>query len=153
MTILSAQSIRKRVGMIYPFYRRRVAHGLTYGLGPAGYDVRVDRDLIMWPFRFVCADTIEWFDIPLDLKPNVQDKSSWARRGIAVQNTTLEPGWHGYLRLEITNHSWWFVRIRHGAPIAQIEFNLLDEPTEQPYTGRYQDQGKSQGVILLKEKS
>ena len=145
--ILSAQSIRKRVGMIVPFSEQTVAYGKTFGLGPAGYDIRIDRNLLLWPKGFHCADSLEVFNIPTDLKPNVQDKSSWARVGVTVQNTTLEPGWRGILRLEITNHSWWFRHIRAGSPIAQVEFNLLDEPTEKPYQGRYQDQGRDQGPI------
>lgn len=148
--ILSAQSIRRRIGMVKPFVERSTIYGMTYGLGPAGYDVRIDRTLIMWPLRFAMADTVEEFNIPTDLKPNIQDKSTWARRGIAVQNTTMEPGWRGILRLEITNHAWWFRIIWKGAPIAQIEFNLLDYPTDMPYPedAKYQDQGKDQGAIF-----
>lgn len=145
--ILSAQSIRRRVGMVTPFRERTIAHGMSYGLGPSGYDIRIDRTLIMWPKRFVCADSIERFNIPIDLKPNVQDKSSWKRKGLSVGNTTMEPGWRGILRLELVNDRWWFFMIRAGAPIAQIEFNLLDEPTELVYDGKYQDQGHNQDAI------
>jgi dCTP deaminase len=148
VTILSAQSIRRRIGMIYPFCERATAFGMTYGLGPSGYDIRIDKDLLLWPLGFACADTLERFAIPLDLKPCVQDKSTWARRGVCVQNTTMDPGWRGYLRLEITNHSWRFHRLRAGMPIAQVEFNLLDEPTEQGYRGKYQDQRRGQKALL-----
>jgi dCTP deaminase len=35
----------------------------------------------------------------------VHDKSTWARRGLVVQNTVIEPGWHGYqTTIELTNH-------------------------------------------------
>ncbi len=70
----------------------------------------------------------------------VHDKSSWARHGVAVQNTVIEPGWRGYLTLELTNHSQQTRTIKPGDPIAQIVFHWLDEPTKQPYEGKYQDQ-------------
>lgn len=146
--ILSAQSIRKRSHMIQPFAERTVAFGMTYGVGPAGYDVRTRDSRWLWPKGVAQLDSLEVFDIPTDLKPNVQDKSTWARRFVTVQNTTLEPGWRGVLRIEVTNHSLWFRRVRAGMPIAQIEFNLLDEHTDTPYVGKYQDQGPNQDAIL-----
>jgi dCTP deaminase len=145
--ILSAQSIRKRAGMIVPFNERTVHLGMTYGLDCAGYDVRIDRTMIMWPQRFAMADTVERFSVPPDLKMRILDKSSWARRGVTVQNTTAEPGWRGFLRLELTNHSWRFRIIRQGSPIAQVEFHQLDHATEQPYSGKYQDQGHDQNAV------
>lgn len=78
--------------------------------------------------------------MPDDLVGRVCDKSTLARLGIAVQNTIIEPGWLGYLTLEITNHSKATVFINEGQPIAQIMFEMLDFPTMQPYDGKYQDQ-------------
>jgi dCTP deaminase len=139
MTILSGQSIRRR-GIFTPFHERTVANGMTFGLGPAGYDVRIREPLYLYPRDYVLASTIEHFDMPPDLLGRVMDKSSWARRGITVQNTCIEPGWCGWLTLEIANHSRQPVEIPAGAPIAQIILELLDEPTEAPYSGRYQCQ-------------
>jgi dCTP deaminase len=59
---------------------------------------------------------------------------------VLVQNTVVEPGWRGYLTLELTRFLPWPIRLRCGMPIAQILFKQLDQPTEQPYAGRYQDQ-------------
>lgn len=137
--ILSAQSIRKRY-MINPFYERTVFEGMTFGLSAAGYDIRIAQTLVVFPGEFRLASAIEHFRVPNDVLAQVADKSSWARKGIAVQNTIIEPGWTGYLTLEITNHSREIVSIPYGAPIAQIVFMQLDEPTEQPYVGKYQNQ-------------
>lgn len=137
--ILSAQSIRKRQ-IISPFHERSVSHGMTYGLGPAGYDIRVAETLEILPGCFALASSIEHFDMPNDLLARVTDKSTWARRGLAVQNTVIEPGWRGFLTLELTNHGSRLITIQRGMPIAQILFERLDEPTELPYRGRYQDQ-------------
>lgn len=142
--ILSAQAIRAR-GIFTPFSERAKAHGMTYGLGPAGYDVRVREDIQLTPGGAALASTIEHFDMPNDLLGKVADKSTWARRFLAVQNTIIEPGWRGYLTLELSNHGATTLLIPAGAPIAQIILHLLDQPTESPYAGKYQDQ--CQGAV------
>lgn len=137
--ILSGQSIRRR-GIFTPFAERTVAHGMTYGLGPAGYDVRVAETLTLASGAWSLASTLERFEMPIDLLARVADKSTWARRGLAVQNTIIEPGWRGYLTLELSNHGPRPIEIVGGMPIAQIIFDTLDEPAERPYTGKYQNQ-------------
>lgn len=139
--ILSAQSIRK-LGIISPFNERSVASGLSYGLSSCGYDVRIKEPVILRGARqFSLASTIEHFDMPLNVAGRVHDKSTWARRGLAVQTTLIEPGWRGYLTLELSNNDRDnILRIEAGDPIAQIVFELLDEPTEFGYRGKYQDQ-------------
>ena len=138
--ILPAQHIRARVGMVTPFRERAVANGMSYGLSAAGYDVRIDKGRVLRPGEFSLASTLERFDMPADVLAKVADKSTWARRGLAVQNTIIEPGWNGYLTIELTNHGPDTLRIPDGAPIAQIIFHLLAEPTEQVYSGKYQSQ-------------
>lgn len=139
--ILSAQSIMRR-RPIKPFCVGKLIHrGMSYGLSAAGYDIRVDQSFVMWPLRFTLASSVEEFDMPDDLLGIVCDKSTWARRGITVQNTVIEPGWRGFLTIELCNHSWGFRRIRAGDPIAQILFLQLDEATIRPYgSGKYQAQ-------------
>jgi dCTP deaminase len=137
--ILSAQSIRAR-GIFTPFFERTKAYGMTYGLGPAGYDVRIAETVLIEPHGAVLASTVERFEMPNDLLGRVADKSTWARRFIAVQNTIIEPGWCGYLTLELSNHGSAPVPIFGGSPIAQIILELLDQPTEAPYAGKYQNQ-------------
>lgn len=140
--ILPAQHIRARVGMIEPFEERGVASGMSYGLSAAGYDVRIDCGRILRPGDFCLASTLERFNIGADVLGHVADKSTWARRGLAIQNTIIEPGWNGYLTLELTNHGEETIVIADGTPIAQIVFHLLAEPTEQPYgeNAKYQNQ-------------
>lgn len=126
---------------VEPFEERTKAFGLTYGLGPAGYDVRIAEDLWLPPQTpMKLASTMERFTMPHTLLGVVHDKSTWARRGLAVQNTVIEPGWCGFLTLELTNHGDQLLRLERGMPIAQIIFHLLDQPTSQPYNGKYQHQ-------------
>jgi len=148
--ILSAQTIRRYCeehDLISPFHERTKYEGMTFGLSSAGYDVRVEFALnsifsyrVLNPGDFILASTIERFKMPNDLIASVADKSSWARRGLAVQNTIIEPGWAGWLTLELTNHGRETLRIEKGMAIAQIVFQRLDFPTDQPYEGKYQDQ-------------
>lgn len=138
--ILPAQMIRK-LKPISPFVERSVHEGMSYGLSSAGYDVRVAESFWLHPERRFClASTMERFQMPSSLVGMVHDKSSWARRGLSLFNTVIEPGWHGYLTLELTYHGDEYLRITAGMPIAQIVFMQLVEPTESPYTGKYQNQ-------------
>ena len=135
--ILPAQHIRARKGMIEPFVERGVAFGMSYGLSCAGYDVRIDKSRVLRPGEFALASTLERFVIPDDIQPHVYDKSSWARRGLHAFTTTMEPGWSGWLTLELINHGPDTIHIPDGCPIVQIVFALLLEPTDQPYRGKY----------------
>lgn len=150
--VLCAQTIEKlcktnEKPLLSPFCLRDTYEGVSFGLSAAGYDVSVEFDqcgLIpeVWlePGEFLLASTIEKFHMPDDIVGIVHDKSTWARRGIAVQNTVIEPGWSGWLTLEITNHGPRTVKLMRGMGIAQVVFHLLDQPTELPYKGKYQAQ-------------
>lgn len=153
--ILSAQSIRK-LNMIDPFcerietgydwinWKNGVPYNdfmkLSHGLGPCSYDMRIDQTIILEPNHMILASTVERINIPSHVAGRVMDKSSWARRGITVQNTHFDPGFRGYLTLELCNHTQYAMKLIRGMAICQVVFELLDEATEQPYSGKYQDQ-------------
>jgi dCTP deaminase len=144
MTILSAQSIRKRCvcsgGMISPFFERGVQNGKSFGLSSCSYDVRIAEELELGPHSCQLASTIEQFNMPTDICGFVVDKSSWARVFVSAFNTLLDPGWRGYLTLELANISDNRVLYNIGDPVAQIVFQKLDEATDLPYRGKYNDQ-------------
>ena len=136
-------------------HEKQVEGGYSWGCSCCGYDVRIKQDITLYPVTlwnlllkalgfqrpsFALASTLERFDIPNDLVALVADKSSWAREGLAVQNTVAEPGWNGYLTLELTNHGDKVIHLKSGMPIAQILFHQLTEPTQRPYQGKYQNQ-------------
>jgi len=149
--ILAAQDIRERCirGMITPWTNAKTSHGMSYGVSSAGYDIRIDKGMLLYAPGFALASTLERFKMPSDLLGIVHDKSTWARRGMAVQNTVIEPGWEGYLTLELTNHGREILELKDGCPIAQIIFHKLTDHTNQPYRGKYQDQKAGpQGAIL-----
>lgn len=155
--ILSAQTIRRLCtwqprfeaqppqwrGMVHPFEERQQhkRSGTSFGLSAAGYDVRLRQRVRLAPGDpMLLASTIERIALPTDVMGFVHDKSTWVRRGLTVQNTVLEPGWHGGLTLELLYHGTGVLTLQEGTPIAQIVFQRLDEPTVQPYVGKYQNQ-------------
>jgi len=162
MTILSGQTIRRLSSpleqhpLLDPFEEAATFAGTSHGLGPAGYDLRLvfDPDEPLFPepahgdarYRwlqrgeFLLVAAVEHFSMPDDLVGIVHDKSTWARRGLAVQNTIIEPGWSGFLTLELTNHGPESIKLVEGQGIAQVVFHRLDEPAERPYAGKYQGQ-------------
>jgi dCTP deaminase len=147
--ILPAQAIR-RIMPINPFHERTVHRGMSFGLSSAGYDVRIKETMILEPAEFRLASTVEKFRMPDNLIAMVHDKSTWARRGLSLFNTVIEPGWRGFLTLELVNNSKGCLSLQSGDPIAQIVFMRLDEATESPYAGKYQDQ-PSEAVPALQE--
>lgn len=115
-------------------------HGVSYGLAEAGYDLRIKQAVTLHGFRrFRLASTVERFDVPEDLVAIVHDKSTWARRGLSVFNTVIEPGWRGWLTLELVYHGWKPLHIPAGAGIAQAIFHRLETPARYG-SGKYQDQ-------------
>lgn len=167
MTVLAGQSIRglcqKRPSgfggdwpepLIIPFVEETVhaESGMTGGLSVCGYDLHVKDGTILWPGDFKLAVTVERLCLPDYLVGILHDKSTLARMGLAVQNTVAEPGWSGWLTLELSNHSKHKICVHAGQPIGQMLFHRLDGRAEQPYDGRYQDQGpEPQAALFLRE--
>lgn len=133
---------------------RTVWRGFTYGRSAAGYDIRIAQNMILWPGRFVLASSIERFAMPRNLLAVVHDKSTHIRRGLTVGNTVLEPGWQGWLTLELKNASQWrWIRLRRGQPIAQVVFHMLAEPAAEPYSGGKYDNQPDRPVPAIMEPS
>lgn len=134
--------------------------GTSFGLGEAGYDIRIKQEIRFTSMtgkryiqiidensdpadgyktgRFVLASAIEQFQMPEDLVAIVHDKSTWARRGLSVFNTVIEPGWEGFLTLELVYHGEDELVIPAGAGIAQVMFHKTAEHAQ--YRGKYQHQ-------------
>lgn len=144
--ILSASEIRER-GIVSPFIERTTVLGMSAGLSLAGYDIRSAWEHIFPPspgrstaVHFQLGVSLEEFTMPEDVMGFVKDKSSWARQGLSVFNTVIEPGWKGFLTLELVNLGRNFIHVPEGMPIAQVIFQRISGKV-QPYTGKYQDAG------------
>ena len=167
-------------GMIEPFEPGQVRKGtISYGLSSYGYDIRVAPEFkvftnvysvvvdpkvfdersfvdvpasecIIPPNSFALARTVEFFRVPRDTLVLCVGKSTYARCGIIVNVTPLEPTWQGHLTLEISNTTPLPAKIYANEGIAQLLFFQSDEEPEIAYKdrgGKYQDQ---KGVTLPK---
>ncbi len=129
--------------------------GVSHGLTEAGYDIRIKQSIRFLPGEgvevldnksyyhyegnFVLASSLERFNMPPNLVGVVHDKSTWARRGLSVFNTVIEPGWKGWLTLELVYHGGDELVIPPGVGIAQVLFHRTEH--DAIYDGKYNNQG------------
>ena len=116
-----------------------------------GSFVDVNSDVcIIPPNSFALARTIETFKIPRNVLTICLGKSTYARCGIIVNVTPLEPEWEGHVTLEFSNTTPLPAKIYANEGVAQMLFFESDEVCETSYAdraGKYQGQ---QGVTLPK---
>jgi dCTP deaminase len=95
------------------------------------------------PHSYALGVTVETFRIPRNVIAYCMGKSTYARSGLIVNTTPLEPGWRGRLVLEFSNSADLPVRIYANEGIAQVTFFESDEDCDVSYAdraGKYQDQ-------------
>ena len=161
-------------GMITPFEEKQIRDGkISYGLSSYGYDARVSNEFkiftninsdivdpknfkpgnfltkkvsecIIPPNSFVLASTIEYFKIPKDVLVICLGKSTYARCGIIVNVTPLEPGWEGHVTLEFSNTTPLPAKIYANEGVAQFVFLKGNGRPEVTYSDR---QGKYMGQV------
>ncbi|HOA83720.1 MAG TPA: dCTP deaminase [Thermodesulfovibrio thiophilus] len=169
-----------RKGMIEQFEEGLVREGvISYGVSSYGYDMRVADEFkiftninntvvdpkdfdpksfveikgnvcIIPPNSFALARSVEYFRIPRDVLVICIGKSTYARCGIIVNVTPLEPMWEGFLTIEISNTTPLPAKIYANEGIAQLIFLKAEEECEVSYAdrkGKYQAQ---QGIVLPK---
>lgn len=158
---------------IEPFADASIRPGaISYGVTSYGYDVRVGRRFKVFtdarcavvdpknfdpasfvdiegdhclipPNSFALAETVEYLEIPRDVICLCVGKSTYARCGIIVNVTPLEPEWRGRITIEISNTTPLPAKIYAGEGIAQILFLRTDAICRTSYAdkkGKYQDQ-------------
>ncbi len=158
---------------------------ISYGLSSYGYDIRVagefkvftptscepvdpkampekafdtivtNGSVLIPPNSFALARTIERFNIPREVIALVYGKSTYARCGIVVNCTPLEPEWRGHLTMEISNTTPLPARIYANEGIAQLVFHWTSAKCHRSYAdkndgrpGKYQSQGPE--IVLPK---
>lgn len=167
-------------GMIEPFTDRLERKDvISYGVSSYGYDARVSDEFkiftnvnntvvdpknfstqgfvdrktdvcVIPPNSFVLARTVELFRIPRDVLVICLGKSTYARCGIIVNVTPLEPEWEGHVTLEFSNTTPLPARIYANEGACQFIFLKGDSECDVSYAdrkGKYQGQ---QGVTLPK---
>ncbi len=166
--------------MIKPFIpQQQQGKVISFGLSSFGYDARVSdefkiftdvdsaivdpknfsktsfvsrkaNECIIPPNSFVLASTIEYFKIPKDVLVICLGKSTYARCGIIVNVTPLEPGWEGHVTLEFSNTTPLPAKIYANEGAAQFVFLQGSEEPEITYEKRKGKYMKQTGVTLPK---
>lgn len=87
------------------------------------------------PVNFMLGSTIERVTVPHNLIARFEGKSSLARLGLLTHITAgfIDPGFDGYITVELKNVTPYDILLRPGMPIGQICFEELSEPVEKPY--------------------
>ena len=166
--------------MISPFEDKQIrGNKISFGLSSYGYDARVAEEFkiftnvnsevvdpknfkptnfvtkkvsecIIPPNSFALARTIEYFKIPKDVLVICLGKSTYARCGIIVNVTPLEPGWEGHVTLEFSNTTPLPAKIYANEGVAQFVFLKGNETPETSYSDRNGKYMGQTGVTLPK---
>ncbi|MBI5641324.1 MAG: dCTP deaminase [Nitrospirae bacterium] len=167
-------------GMIEPFNNEQMRKGvISFGVSAYGYDMRIfdefkiprpaegrvidpknfddsnfidlKSDICEIPANsYVICRSFEYFRIPREVLVLCFGKSTYARSGVIVNITPLEPEWEGFVTISVSNTSPFPVRLYANEGIAQIVFIESSEVCETSYAdkkGKYQAQ---QGIVLPK---
>lgn len=165
-------------GMIEPFLESQVREGvISSGVSSYGYDMRISDGFkiftninntivdpknfdprsfvdfrgdvcIVPPNSFALGHSVEYFRIPREVLVICLGKSTYARCGIVVNVTPLEPEWEGHVTIEISNTTPLPAKIYANEGIAQLIFLEGSTPCEVSYadkSGKYQAQ---KGITL-----
>jgi dCTP deaminase len=165
-------------GMIEPFEEKQNAEGrISFGLSSYGYDARcsnefkiftnvdnaivdpkdfsensfVDRETdvcIIPPNSFVLTRSVEYFRIPKDVLVICLGKSTYARCGLIVNVTPLEPGWEGHVTLEISNTTPLPAKVYANEGVCQFLFFKGSSACEISYADRAGKYMGQRGVTL-----
>ena len=166
--------------MISPFEDQQVrGDKISFGVSSYGYDARVSNEFkiftdvdsvivdpknfknnsfvsrkgnecVIPPNSFALASTVEYFKIPKNILVICLGKSTYARCGIIVNVTPLEPGWEGYVTLEFSNTTPLPAKIYANEGAAQFVFLKGNEEPEITYDQRDGKYMKQTGVTLPK---
>ena len=166
--------------MISPFEDKQIrGDKISFGLSSFGYDARVSdefkiftnvnseivdpknfkasnfvtknvNECIIPPNSFVLARTVEYFKIPKDVLVICLGKSTYARCGIIVNVTPLEPGWEGHVTLEFSNTTPLPAKVYANEGVAQFIFLKGNETPEVTYSDRNGKYMNQTGVTLPK---
>ena len=113
-----------------------------------GFVERKADTCIIPPNSFVLARTVEYFRIPRNILVVCLGKSTYARCGIIVNVTPLEPEWEGHVTLEFSNTSPLPAKIYANEGACQFLFLKGEEPPKQSYADKKGKYMKQKGVTL-----
>jgi len=180
MSDIWIRQMAREQAMIEPFVEQQKRDGMiSYGLSSYGYDARVAREFkiftnvhsvvvdpkhfspdsfvdretdvcVIPPNSFALARTVEYFRIPRDVLVVCLGKSTYARCGIIVNVTPLEPEWEGHVTLEFSNTTPLPAKIYANEGACQFLFLKGEQPCETSYRDRAGKYMGQRGVTLPK---
>ncbi|MCM8804294.1 MAG: dCTP deaminase [Candidatus Omnitrophica bacterium] len=178
MMIKSDKWIKKMAekGMIEPFYSEKIKKCISFGLSSYGYDFTLSDQFMIFkgkiaspkkitendfekfkgkvckipPNSFVLGESIEYFRIPRDVIGICFGKSTYARSGIIINVTPLEPEWEGYITIQIANLTPVFAEVYAGEGIGQVIFLSSEQICEKSYKDTSGKYNKAKGIQLPK---
>lgn len=116
-------------------------------LNPAGYDLRISKDVVIKPKTYELVATLETVELGLGVVAFMHIRSSLAREGIVGSFAVVDPGFRGQLTLNLYNAGDKEVYFKEGERIVQIVFHSLGDVAKKGYSGSYQD---SKGIVSSK---
>lgn len=162
--------------MIEPFQDFKTKEGLSYGLEPAGYTLRLGNTFktlnmrsqtidpcigqehlyqtslredyfVLSPQSRVLCQVMEKLNLPNFISADLWPKSSYLRAGIVPHFALVEPGWRGHLTIEVFNTNPFAAKLYVGQGIVQIRFHMIAS-AEETYDGHYQDLTTPQASLV-----
>ena len=166
-------------GMIEPFAEEQVRGGISFGVSSYGYDLRLAREfqvprffadtivdpknaaaleydafeadsVLLAPNSFLLARSLEYFRIPRDVLALCTGKSTYARCGVIVNITPLEPEWEGHITIALCNTAPSPVKLYAGEGIAQVVFIAAENACVTSYADRKGKYQASKGITESK---
>jgi dCTP deaminase len=167
-------------GMIFPFVDNLNSNNVvSFGLSSYGYDARASSEFkvftnvnnviidpkkfstdsfitktcdecIIPPHSFALGHTVEYFKIPRDTIVLCLGKSTYARCGIIINVTPLEPEWEGFVTLEFSNTTPLPAKVYANEGVCQFLFFKADSVCETSYKDRHGKYMGQTGVTLPK---
>ena len=112
-------------------------------------EYEVENHILIPPNSYVLGRSMEYFEMPSDVLGIVLGKSTYARSGIIVNVTPLEPGWEGYVTIEIGNGTPLPAKVYANEGIAQVIF-LKGEAPAVSYADKQGKYQRQTGITLPK---
>lgn len=151
-------SVRLQMGTTY-YEPRAYAEPIVYDSHPEPASLfserkHVQQHLVLPAGKAVITTTKHRYKMPIDYFGLVQTKGTLARLFVSTtcNDGQIEPGFDGFITLELVNHSPWTIHIPISSDVAQMYLFKCASPADKPYNGRYSSAAKDGPTIAVFER-
>lgn len=149
-------SLKIQLGHVFYTPKTDIETKIIYGSHPAPHTIfsekqEIEQNLVLKPGQQVITCSKHRYKIPLDYFGLVQTKGTLARLFVQVtcNDGQVEPGFDGFITLEIINMSPWTIELPAGSDIAQIYLMKCSSTASQAYHGRYMESSKEGPTLAV----